>query len=105
MLLHIRLTRDAINGDSRSRAKFFSYGIVSIVGLKGVHKIGKLGRVGELGAATKADGALAKIAETGSKSSLPYNVLKTDKWKEFINHKIETHYQIRKEQIHQLLGS
>ncbi|WP_156117043.1 T7SS effector LXG polymorphic toxin [Lysinibacillus odysseyi] len=60
--------RDVVNGDARSRAEFFSYGIVSVIGVKGLDKLGKAGKLGN--AASKAD------------NTLPYNAMKTDKLKE-----------------------
>ena len=40
--LEVAWERDVINGDTCSRAAFFSYGAVSVFGLKGLDKLGKV---------------------------------------------------------------
>ncbi len=76
--------RDVINGDARSRAEFFSYGVVSVIGVKGLDKLGKAGKLGN--AASKANNAL------------PYNAMKTDKLKETLKSNVYSTVQQKTQQ-------
>ncbi|MDR6999668.1 hypothetical protein [Neobacillus niacini] len=91
--------RDVTNGDARSRAKFFTYSLVSLVGLKGIDKVGKVGKLGKLG-----KGAV-KVTESGSKSILPYNVFRTEKLKEQVTNGVEAAFRYGKDHTHKFLKS
>ncbi|MDR6999664.1 hypothetical protein [Neobacillus niacini] len=91
--------RDVTNGDARSRAKFFTYSLVSLVGLKGIDKVGKVGKLGKLG-----KGA-SKATKAGPKGLLPYNVFRTERLKEQVTNGVEAAFHHGKDQAHKFLNS
>ncbi|WP_162785152.1 T7SS effector LXG polymorphic toxin [Bacillus sp. P14.5] len=82
---------DVVNGDVRSRARYFSYTgtyiAASIFGTKGIDKVGKLGKAGN------------------SKPDLPYNVITTAKIKSFIQNGVKSTFGKVEDTVHNLLSS
>ncbi|CAN7535363.1 T7SS effector LXG polymorphic toxin [Rossellomorea sp. LjRoot5] len=84
---------EVVNGDVRSRARYFSYAgtyiAASIFGTKGVDKVGKVGKPGKM----------------SSKSDVPYNVMTTAKIKSFIHNGVKSTFGKVEDTAHQLLSS
>ncbi|WP_082197450.1 T7SS effector LXG polymorphic toxin [Rossellomorea vietnamensis] len=84
---------EVVNGDVRSRARYFSYGgtyiAASIFGAKGVDKVGKMGKAGKM----------------SSKTDVPYNVMTTAKIKSFIHNGVKSTFGKVEDTAHQLLSS
>jgi LXG domain of WXG superfamily/GHH signature containing HNH/Endo VII superfamily nuclease toxin len=84
---------EVVNGDVRSRARYFSYAgtyiAASIFGAKGVDKVGKMGKAGKM----------------SSKTEVPYNVMTTAKIKSFIHNGVKSTFGKVEDTAHQLLSS
>ncbi|MCC5803743.1 T7SS effector LXG polymorphic toxin [Rossellomorea vietnamensis] len=84
---------EVVNGDVRSRARYFSYAgtyiAASIFGAKGVDKVGKMGKAGKM----------------SSKTDVPYNVMTTAKIKSFIHNGVKSTFGKVEDTAHQLLSS
>lgn len=84
---------EVVNGDVRSRARYFSYAgtyiVASIFATKGVDKVGKMGKAGRM----------------SSKTDVPYNVMTTAKVKSFIHNGVKSTFGKVEETAHQLLSS
>ncbi|WP_061808726.1 ribonuclease YeeF family protein [Rossellomorea vietnamensis] len=84
---------EVVNGDVRSRARYFSYAgtyiAASIFGAKGVDKVGKMGKAGKM----------------SSKTDIPYNVMTTAKIKSFIHNGVKSTFGKVEDTAHQLLSS
>ncbi|MGF3104531.1 T7SS effector LXG polymorphic toxin [Rossellomorea sp. DUT-2] len=84
---------EVVNGDVRSRARYFSYAgtyiAASIFGAKGVDKVGKMGKTGKM----------------SSKTDVPYNVMTTAKIKSFIHNGVKSTFGKVEDTAHQLLSS
>ncbi|MDR6999645.1 hypothetical protein [Neobacillus niacini] len=91
--------RDVTNGNPRSRAKFFTYSLVSLVGFKGIDKVGKVSKIGKLG-----KGA-SKATEPVSKGLLPYNVFRSGKLKEQVTNGVEAALRQGKERARNFIKS
>ncbi len=82
---------DVVNGDVRSRARYFSYAgtyiAASIFGTKGIDKVGKLSKAGN------------------SKPDVPYNVMTTAKIKTFIQNGVKSTFGKGEDTVHNLLSS
>jgi LXG domain of WXG superfamily/A nuclease of the HNH/ENDO VII superfamily with conserved LHH len=84
---------EVVNGDVRSRARYFSYAgtyiAATIFGTKGVDKVSKMGKVGKM----------------SSKADVPYNVMTTAKIKSFIHDGVKSTFGKVEDTAHQLLSS
>ncbi|MCC5804346.1 DNA/RNA non-specific endonuclease [Rossellomorea vietnamensis] len=84
---------EVVNGNVRSRARYFSYAgtyiAASIFGAKGVDKVGKMGKAGKM----------------SSKTDVPYNVMTTAKVKSFIHNGVKSTFGKVEDTAHQLLSS
>ncbi|MCA0149730.1 hypothetical protein LCD52_13095 [Rossellomorea vietnamensis] len=84
---------EVVNGDVRSRARYFSYAgtyiVASIFATKGVDKVGKMGKAGKM----------------SSKTDVPYNVMPTAKIKSFIHDGVKSTFGKVEDTAHQLLSS
>ncbi|UXH46446.1 T7SS effector LXG polymorphic toxin [Rossellomorea vietnamensis] len=84
---------EVVNGDVRSRARYFSYAgtyiAASIFGAKGVDKVGKMGKAGKM----------------SSKTDVPYNVMTTASIKSFIHNGVKSTFGKVEDTAHQLLSS
>ncbi|WP_229596591.1 HNH endonuclease [Rossellomorea vietnamensis] len=88
-----RLEEEVVNGDVRSRARYFSYAgtyiVASIFATKGVDKVGKMGKAGKM----------------SSKADVPYNVMTTANIKSFIHDGVKSTFGKVEDTAHQLLSS
>jgi len=84
---------EVVNGDVRSRARYFSYAgtyiAATIFGTKGVDKVSKMGKVGKM----------------SSKTDVPYNVMTTAKIKSFIHNGVKSTFGKVEDTARQLLSS
>ncbi|MGD6817091.1 hypothetical protein ACQCVE_08505 [Metabacillus sp. 113a] len=68
--------RDFINGDARSRARFVTYGVLSIFGTKGLSKVSKAGSLGKAG--KKVSDVDDPDGAKKPKTAIPYNVMNAE---------------------------
>ncbi|MGD6817087.1 hypothetical protein ACQCVE_08480 [Metabacillus sp. 113a] len=68
--------RDFINGDARSRARFVTYGVLSIFGTKGLSKVSKAGSLGKAG--KKVSDVDDPDGAKKPKTDIPYNVMNAE---------------------------
>ncbi|MGD6793095.1 T7SS effector LXG polymorphic toxin [Metabacillus indicus] len=90
--------RDVINGDARSRSRFFTYGIVSAAATYftlGLDKVSKAGKLSKLG----------KLAEAEKPKSIPFNVMDTAKLKDYMKENVIKEAHRYKKQISDFVQS
>ncbi|MGD7006911.1 T7SS effector LXG polymorphic toxin [Metabacillus sp. 84] len=68
--------RDFINGDARSRARFVTYGVLSIFGTKGLSKVSKAGSLSKAG--KKVSDVYDPDGAKKPKTDIPYNVMNAE---------------------------
>ncbi|MGD6817085.1 T7SS effector LXG polymorphic toxin [Metabacillus sp. 113a] len=68
--------RDFINGDARSRARFVTYGVLSIFGTKGLSKVSKAGSLSKVG--KKVSDVDDPDGAKKPKTDIPYNVMNAE---------------------------
>nr|WP_282035209.1 T7SS effector LXG polymorphic toxin [Metabacillus indicus] len=90
--------RDVINGDARSRARFFTYGIVSGVATYYTRALDKLSTVTKLS-------KLGKLAEAEKPKSIPFNVMDTAKLKDYMKENVIKEAHRYKKQISDFVQS
>ncbi|MEM5016860.1 T7SS effector LXG polymorphic toxin [Metabacillus indicus] len=90
--------RDVINGDARSRSRFFTYGTLSIAATfftGGLDKVSKAGKLSKLG----------KLAEAEKPKSIPFNVMDTAKLKDYMKENVIKEAHRYKKQINDFVQS
>ncbi|MGX1194609.1 T7SS effector LXG polymorphic toxin [Metabacillus sp. SLBN-84] len=90
--------RDVINGDARSRSRFFTYGTLSIAATfftGGLDKVSKAGKLSKLG----------KLADAEKPKSIPFNVMDTAKLKDYMKENVIKEAHRYKKQINDFVQS